>query len=275
MKCMKNLKKILIATFFIVINTCFFSYTTSNHVALVSMPKCGTHLLLKLILATDDFIGVTGRRRFFLLDEEIINSFIKNQRLILLSHAIYNNENSSKLADDSIKKIFIYRDPRDQIVSAAFWIKTIPRVSESEWSIEELIDELISGGSSIWSTIFLSDEPWKNLENITSFYNLYLPWRFEPNVYVTSFEKLIGAKGGGSDEVQLNEIINIAFHIGKNLSLSEAKVIANLLFGGTLTFREGKIGSWKEYFLEKHKVAFKKVAGQLLIDLGYEKDLNW
>ena len=35
------------------------------------------------------------------------------------------------------------------------------------------------------------------------------------------------------------------------------------------------IGQWKEYFTEKHKKEFKKEAGKLLIDLGYEEDFDW
>ena len=62
-----------------------------------------------------------------------------------------------------------------------------------------------------------------------------------------------------------------------NLQISDRNLIkiANDLFGGTWSFRKGSIGSWKQYFTQEHKQAFKEVAGQLLIDLGYEKDLNW
>ena len=57
--------------------------------------------------------------------------------------------------------------------------------------------------------------------------------------------------------------------------------VANAVFGGEgppgclNTFRTGQIGSWKYYFNKKHKKVFKKIAGQLLIDLGYEKDFEW
>lgn len=41
------------------------------------------------------------------------------------------------------------------------------------------------------------------------------------------------------------------------------------------TFRKGKIGGWQEEFTEINKRNFKKVAGDFLIDLGYEKSNNW
>lgn len=42
-----------------------------------------------------------------------------------------------------------------------------------------------------------------------------------------------------------------------------------------MTFRKGQTGGWKKHFTSDQKKLFKKVAGQLLIDLGYEKDFNW
>lgn len=39
--------------------------------------------------------------------------------------------------------------------------------------------------------------------------------------------------------------------------------------------RKGIVGDWKNYFDERITRIFKEQAGQALIDLGYEKDLNW
>lgn len=39
--------------------------------------------------------------------------------------------------------------------------------------------------------------------------------------------------------------------------------------------RKGISGDWKNYFNEESKQVFKKHAGQMLIDLGYEEDTNW
>ena len=38
---------------------------------------------------------------------------------------------------------------------------------------------------------------------------------------------------------------------------------------------KGKRGSWRELFTERDKRIFKQIAGQTLIDWGYEKDLEW
>ena len=39
--------------------------------------------------------------------------------------------------------------------------------------------------------------------------------------------------------------------------------------------RKGIAGDWRNYFTESVKTQFKKQYGKLLIDTGYEKDLNW
>jgi hypothetical protein len=43
----------------------------------------------------------------------------------------------------------------------------------------------------------------------------------------------------------------------------------------SFTFRSGKIGDWRSHFSAEHIRLFKEVAGDLLIRLGYERDLNW
>jgi hypothetical protein len=39
--------------------------------------------------------------------------------------------------------------------------------------------------------------------------------------------------------------------------------------------RKGIAGDWKNHFDENHKAIFKRNAGEWLIKLGYEADLEW
>ncbi|OIJ18549.1 hypothetical protein BKP45_19090 [Anaerobacillus alkalidiazotrophicus] len=45
--------------------------------------------------------------------------------------------------------------------------------------------------------------------------------------------------------------------------------------GESPTFRKGQLGNWREEFDQEIKQAFKHVAGDILIQLGYEKDDKW
>lgn len=40
-------------------------------------------------------------------------------------------------------------------------------------------------------------------------------------------------------------------------------------------FRKGISGDWRNHFRPEHRARFKELAGQTLIDWGYEKDLDW
>jgi hypothetical protein len=39
--------------------------------------------------------------------------------------------------------------------------------------------------------------------------------------------------------------------------------------------RKAMAGDWKNYFTEEHRQIFKEIAGDILVKLEYEKDLNW
>ena len=91
----------------------------------------------------------------------------------------------------------------------------------------------------------------------------------------TSFEKLIGPQGGGTREEQIAELGRIADHVGLRHSPALLGQIADAVFGGTKTFRKGTIGTWAADFTDDHKRAFKEVAGDALIAMGYEQDHEW
>jgi hypothetical protein len=41
------------------------------------------------------------------------------------------------------------------------------------------------------------------------------------------------------------------------------------------TFRSGKTGEWRKSFTDEHKKIFKDTAGELLIKLKYETNMDW
>lgn len=45
--------------------------------------------------------------------------------------------------------------------------------------------------------------------------------------------------------------------------------------GNNSFFRKGTAGDWVQYFKPEDKVLFKKIAGETLVELGYEKDQTW
>ena len=55
-------------------------------------------------------------------------------------------------------------------------------------------------------------------------------------------------------------------------NMNEAKVLPWAI---SSNFRSGKIGYWKDEFNENNLIKAKKLLGDILIKLEYEKNLNW
>lgn len=243
----------------------------------ISIPKAGTYLLSKGVnLLTDrrmavlDDIITFNKAKYYHLpvnDLEILTSLSETE--FWVTHLFYTQEYAAFLHKKDCVKFFIYRDPRDQVVSFAFYmlanLQAWPRAATM--SFDELLLDIITNGST-----FDNHPPAKGVAQL---YKAYLPWLHEKDVLSIRFEDLVGPRGGGSAHAQLATIYKIGQRLGLDLTFTQYDEIAHKLFGGTGTFREGKIGAWKKYFKKEHREVFKRMAGDILIQLGYEQDLSW
>lgn len=256
-----------------------------NQVIQISIIKSGTHLLQKLIKeltkkqfnfsgpeakqllknGTPDFINVTPNDFYYLTH--------LSKNLFWTTHCPYNEEYAEILKQNSeYRVIFMYRDPRDQIVSLAHFIKNqVPHMWPAAvyMSLDEVITALIKGGEIHRYTGYITND------GIQTLYDRYLPWMEISEILSVKFEDLIGPAGGGNPNTQIDCILKIANHINVPITKETALKLSHKIYGKTWTFRKGQIGSWKESFTNDHKNLFKQCAGQLLIDLGYETDMNW
>jgi hypothetical protein len=236
--------------------------TFSSPVILISIPKCGTHLMGKLLGILTDQQHRTPGIRVITGSEQVVEQTLRLYKEGKFSHIHFNfSPKGIRLYKEyGIKPFFIYRDPRDQIIA---------------WALSENTDSERSIEDRIFDTIDPYKEYFWGYHGINDLYTNIAPWADAPSVCAVKFEDLVGPAGGGSIEKQHNAIQRVANHLGLTLSDTVIALIANGLFGNSTTFREGKIGAWKEYFTQEHKDLFKKHAGQILIDLGYETDFNW
>lgn len=250
----------------------------SRHKVLVSsIPKSGTHLVrkcLELMLREKETAFSDSWKNTVRLigskNEKVVYAGKKYTTSFMVSHVPYSDYVSNIINENKYRGIFIYRDPRDVVVSLAFWMEVEPQ----EWGVfpEMKFNERVTGIITKEFQPHLFDT---KVENICEYYGQFIPWLKDESFYSVKFEDLIGANGGGSLDVQKKIVLDIARHIEFECSDNTINYIVDNLFGNTKTFRAGKIGGWKKHFTSEHKKQFKEVAGQLLIDLGYEKDLNW
>ena len=166
---------------------------------------------------------------------------------------------------------FIYRDPRDVVVSHVFYIaEMLPDHHHHKYYAEELhsFDERL-----MVSILGLPDAD-VEFPNIAERFSFYTDWLDRSEVLKLHFEDFIHDRRATLGKVYdhfSTRVPNLPIDHETALDILETSINPQK----SPTFRSGRTGEWKKYFTEEHKRIFKDVAGDLLIRLGYEKDQNW
>ena len=253
-----------------------------------SYPKSGTHLLYQILYSLpetekwNDIVSVQALCGIMNTASHIrwkIGSAPRGS--IVRSHLMYTDEIRSILSDLSCKQLFIYRDLRDVAVSHARWV-----LKEPEIFLHDIYTQLPSFDDQLMSTIQgvpLGTPFGSNLSqpNIGQDFSRWAGWVDDPDTLAIRFEDLVGERGGGDEQKRLHIVSQILDHLEISLPASE---IESRFSSAAMNPKEshtfvkggkGKIGGWQNFFKPSHKEAFKKVAGDYLVQLGYEPDLNW
>jgi len=263
-------------------------------VFLNSLPKAGTNLVSKLL----NLIGYTYRPpgiaatlllgKFSFLRQLIRGAkFEKNPVIIgldlpvaishnwlegkfsvlktkeyMTGHANYSDHLYFLLHKYNIKVIQVIRDPRDVLISYVHYVARTPShfiySFYKNLSFEDRIRFTLEGGKA--GDLYVESFP-QMLKKVEE-------WVRKENIMVVKFEDLIGEKGGGSRLIQVRTIKDICTFLGV-MNVDYEKVVDNL-FGGTHTFRKGKIGSWKEELSEELKTLIEEKIGDIVKRWGYE-----
>ncbi len=273
-------------------------YGKNDNYICVSIPKAGTHLAIKALTLLDiegikynyntekneksrvhdsyqkmsvkDYANRAFSRLAYRLQKN------KSKRKSFLVHLPYTPKYEPFFKNCTKANFLIIRDPRDQLISLA--ATSIKDPLNREKFLQEIMLDLLQGTEK--------QRPWSPRHGgcdllwsvgIVKFYEAFLKWAEQPNFYIVRFERLIGEQGGGTTQAQIQELKNMAAHLGATVSDEKINEVVNNLFGETRTFKQGQTASWKKYFTPEVTAAFKKVPGacKLLIDLGYETDDNW
>jgi sulfotransferase 6B1 len=167
--------------------------------------------------------------------------------------------------------VFVYRDPRDMVVSHVFYATDMNKehgmhhyYTETLKTMEERINAAIQG----------VDAPGSELSSVKQRWDHYRGWLITADVLCLRFEDLILER-----EAALGQILDYLGERGFSPQPERSQAVQVLsqaiLPRKSGTFRKGKPGNWKDHFSEANKRLFKEQTGSLLVDLGYEKDENW
>lgn len=265
-------------------------------ILIISIPKSGTHLLKSILLTLpgtrlrtyleSGIEGVSSRKALFDLGREKLVQLRAGH--IASWHVPFDPKLAAWLDQCGIKRLFLYRDPRDVMVSLCNFIMNKPPHPPPNpyfnWlrnlkNDDERLENCIRG-----FTIGSEGDPMvlspACLPNVNLLYRGFLGWLNDPNTFSIRFEDLIQSSPNGSNELSRKTVSRMLVDLGMLKDELSNSALSELLTTGmdskkSPTFRLGRKGSWKTTYKREHVQTFKEVAGDLLIELGYEKDFDW
>lgn len=246
-----------------------------------AIPKSGSHLIIQVLqgftkigpFVKTGFPPVNRGEDNAKLPESIVHKNILRMRSgdIGYGYLHYKEPFISTLTDNSWATIFVYRDPRDVIVSS---VKYATHMNVEHGLHKYYTQQLKTDEARINFAIQGSKDPGIEYKSVFDRYELYIGWLDDPNVLSLRFEDLILNRE--KTYVRLFDYVvarGLQPHISRERALEVLQQSVHPEKSGT--YRKGKPGSWKENFSEANKNIFKKVSGDLLIRLGYEQDQDW
>ena len=246
-----------------------------------SKPKSGSHLLIQILAglckvapykytAAEPVRTITkgGGRR----EKEAILRELKSipRGVIGWGYVEATPENVTLLCQSGRVNYFVYRDPRDLLVSQVFFATNM----YEDHGMHEFYKSLPDVGARLKVAITGIHEDGLHMVSVKQRYEGVFQWLEQKQVMCIRFEDLIENR-----DATLNAMLDEVERTGYQIPTPREKALSLLVDaiqpGKSHTFRSGKTGGWKTYFHDEHRKLFKDVAGDLLVRLGYEKDNDW
>jgi hypothetical protein len=246
-----------------------------------SKPKSGSHLLLQILngftrimpykyVEADPVrtIEKNGRKK---TEVEILNELKRIPRGVIgWGYVEASPENISFLCKPDRVNYFMYRDPRDMLVSQVFFATDM----NEEHGMHEYYKSLPDFGERLKVAITGIDQDGLYMVSVKQRYASVFEWLDQPNVMCVRFEDLINKRDATLDAM-LDEVQSTGYKILTPREKALSVLVEAIQPKKSHTFRSGKTGGWREHFTEEHKKLFKDITGDLLLKLEYEKDNDW
>jgi hypothetical protein len=236
----------------------------AHRILLVSLQKCGTHLIKNVF----DQIGLegVGVGRATLADFERLND---NQ--YLWSHFAPTDAVQMELENENtdLRIVFNFRDPRDVLVSWFNWMHPeAPRVMHKHHAYMKKVYANFSDAELM--DIFIRNDKFRLDEyNPLEHFRLSRVLYFHPSVLNIRFEELVGSGGGGNDDRQRKTVQDILEYLGVFKASGE---VENIFDVNSPTFRSGRIGGYKNVLTADQIRLVNELHGSLIKQYGYTPD---
>jgi sulfotransferase 6B1 len=258
-----------------------FSFHEAPPVFGNSKPKSGSHLLLQILsgftqimpykyVEADPVRGIekNGRRR---MNAEVLEELKRVPAGVIgWGYVDATPENVSFLTAAGRVNYFMYRDPRDLLVSQVFFATDM----HEEHGMHAYYKSLPDFATRLNVAITGIDKDGLYMVGVNGRYESVFQWLEQKNVMCIRFEDLVDDRDATLNAM-LHEVEKTGYKIPIPRKLALSVLVDAIQPRKSHTFRSGKTGGWKEHFTEQHKKLFKDVAGDLLVRLGYEKNNDW
>lgn len=246
-----------------------------------AMPKSGSHLINQVLQGLTE-IGPFVNSGFPPVNRAEDNQQLSDEAILeKLSHMLPGDIGYGYLAasekfikalnQPGIGSIFVYRDPRDMLVSHVFYATEMfadhgmhRYYTENLNTMEERIHAAIGG----------VNEAGFVLKGVQARYESYLGWRDQPGTLCLRFEDL-----RLDQERTFGQILDYLEGKGYQPQIDRHQAIKFMASAiqpkKSGTFRKGKPGSWRDHFTQENIDFFKESTGNLLVELGYEENGDW
>ncbi|MEK6222370.1 MAG: sulfotransferase domain-containing protein [Chloroflexota bacterium] len=246
-----------------------------------AIPKAGSHLINQVLQSLPK-IGPFVSSGFFPVNRGEDNSKLSADHVLAKINLMqpgdigygylhYEEPFITALTTPNRATIFVYRDPRDVVVSAMKYATYM----NSKHGLHTYMNERLENDEARLNSIIAGiPEADIGYSSIAKRYAHYIGWLSERKVLSLRFEELVNAR-----ENTIKRILAYLSHKGFEL-VGKQEDAVNQLVGGIKpeksgTFRKGLSGGWREIFSPKNKETFKQTTGDLLIQLGYEQNQDW
>lgn len=247
----------------------------------ISFPKSGTHLLDQILLGFSKVVPYAKRLHSFYAEYEGESGKKRSPeqalgwldslrwRDIASAHLFARPEAVRRVCSPKFVPYFIFRDPRDVVVSHVFYVTDM----EARHVHHEYYRSLPDFNARLSTSILGRPDASIEFPNIADRFAPYLGWLDHTSVMAIHFEDLIHDRAGTLNRIVDHFLARVPLQAPRQLILESLESSINP--GRSPTFRSGKTGEWQKHFTEEHKRIFKEVAGDLLVRLGYEQNGNW
>lgn len=247
----------------------------------ISFPKSGTHLLDQILLGFSnvapfakrvhsfyaEYEGESGRKRTPEQALAWLDSL--RPRDVASAHLFARPEAIARVCSPKFISYFIFRDPRDVVVSHVFYVTDM----EARHVHHDYYQSLPDFDARLSVSILGRPDSDAEFPDIAKRFAPYLDWINQPEVLTIHFEDLIHDRAATLTRIMDHLLDRFPLSATRQLILDSLETSINPK--KSPTFRSGKTGEWKKHFTDEHKKIFKDVAGDLLVKLGYEKNNDW